>query len=580
MSFISKFVSSLCYQIDLFKFSFFIDFFPQKHKLSTKTGTTLSIVIYIFLIMMFFNSDFIKKKNPKVTTEFINFQSRPTINFNKSNFQIAFGIFDNYAKNYEINESIFRFDVFFNTIGVDKFNNPKNTSEKRTFHSCTESDLPDFQLSKGKRGIYCLDNMSIELTGYLNEKITQSLILNVFRCKNSSSFNNCQTEDEINDFLQYKYVVLIYYEYGVDSSNFEKPLFIYETMDYMLLDSTIFKKKSYYFRNLQLETDSDPIFDGKSIQQGFNVEKSFIDSSRISQESPLLFDIQIMASSQIQKTKRIYQKFQEILAYLGAFLSLFMFIANIFLNMKNKFDVFIFILKRVMCQTIFEKSKPVESSREKNAFDFSFPCPQHSIDNTKAINSFDKDTSKIERNHHDYGYKTKGPKMKININDESIRNLKGERNIAEHHLNKLDLIQCNQEAMPFGISFLKHIKIKFYSLFFQKKLTDEEKNYLQAKKQIYPMIELPFIINKLMEIEHLKEIIFSSAQKKMFNLINKPLMRLPLYKGFNDSLEICNEEQKQQEIQNVIKYYQNFYSYQDLSKKDKKLFGLLNINVI
>ena len=54
------------------------------------------------------------------------------------------------------------------------------------------------------------------------------------------------------------------------------------------------------------------------------------------------------------------------------------------------------------------------------------------------------------------------------------------------------------------------MNFKFYSLFFQKKLTDEEKNYLQAKKQIYPMIELPFIINKLMEIEHLKEIIFSS----------------------------------------------------------------------
>ena len=58
-----------------------------------------------------------------------------------------------------------------------------------------------------------------------------------------------------------------------------------------------------------METDSDPIFDGTSIEQGFNVEKSFIDSSQINEESPLLFDIQIMASAQIQKTKRIYQKF-------------------------------------------------------------------------------------------------------------------------------------------------------------------------------------------------------------------------------------------------------------------------------
>lgn len=581
MAFFSKLLESVFYQIDLFKFTFFIEFLPHKHKLSTKTGVGLSVLIYVFLIILFFNSDFIKKKNPKVTTDFITFEKRPAIHFNKSNFQIGFGVFDNNASNFEINETIFNFEVFFNIYGVDELNNSININEIRPFHICTENEFPDLQLIKGIRGIYCLDNISMEIKGYLNEKIAQSLIIDVFKCKNSSSFNNCESEDEINNFLQYKYVVLIYYEYGVDASNFEKPLVVYKTIDYMLLDSMNFKKKSYFIRNLQMETDSDPIFDGTSIEQGFNVEKSFIDSSQINKNSSLIFDIQIMASAQIQKTKRIYQKFQEILAYLGAFLSLFMFIANIFLSMKNKFDIIVFLLKRTMCQTNKQKTnQPHNTFGEKNAIDFSSLNAQQTVEKKEQfINSFDISTSK--RNNKDYDYETKGPKMKINIDDESIiRNLKKEENINQHHLDKLSLTQSNQRAKPFEINFLKHIKILFYSFFSKKKLKDEETNYLEAKTQIYPIIQLPFIINKLMEIEHLKEIIFSPVQKKMFNLINKPLMKFPSYKGFNDCLEICTETQKQQEIQKAIEYYQNFYSFQDLSKKDKKLFELLNINVI
>ena len=114
-------------------------------------------------------------------------------------------------------------------------------------------------------------------------------------------------------------------------------------------------------------------------------------------------------------------------------------------------------------------------------------------------------------------HKSKGPKLKENNSEQSnLKFNKEEENYTD--LAKLALAADSQKTMTFKTNFLNYLKIFCLSLFCSGKLKEEDKNYLQAENQVHSMIQLQFILNKLMEIENIKEILFTPVQKKMFNL--------------------------------------------------------------
>lgn len=574
---ISAFIS---YQIDLFKIPFSFTFSPNTSKLSTKTGLFLSIFIYIFVILMFFRSDYYLKTNPSVTVDVSPIQNRKSLYFDQSNLEIAFGIFNKNGTMYPIDETIFKLYALIGNFSIDGNKSREYKENLKKIHKCDSNDFPLLHINPENLAFdhgYCLDDKAFKLEGFLTETNTISFYINIEKCKNSTDSMLCKSEEDINNYFQYKYLGIIHSEHRVNNTNYEKPLSLNTREEYFLIDAKAFKKTTTFLRKIEYVTDTNFLFDESgNIDIGYNVEKTTNDWSAANSDSALIAQFQFLASKELQKTKRVYQNVPALLASLGAIFNVLRFFASILIGFKEKFDIMNSVLKKIICFKD-EKDRNAQSAGVQSFQDSKDPLNiiDYKIENERnVVRSFEIS------NFKDKIKKTfKGPKLKNCEIDQKKETKCSTQHLEEDTTMNLKLCVDLQKTHDLKINFFSYLKNKILILLSPERLNEEDKIVNELEGEYDNFIQIPSILSKLIELENLKEILLTKNQKKMFNLLNKPQMAFPFYDNFNQYNLIKNEANKQKELQEIIFYYENLCTFHDIDQIDKKLMKLLNIKI-
>ena len=302
-------LNKLFYVLDLFKSPFFFTYSADHNKLNTKTGIMLSLGIYVFMVIMLFQSDFYQKTNPTVVSETIALKNREKISFNHSNFEFSFGIFDSNGHDYPIDYSIFNVQVYTTTTFMTENQTKKFIYETKKIHVCTDQDFTINTAvisNSGFKTVYCLDDLNFEIEGFITSGSTKEFNLMLFRCDNATSDNKCKSAEEIDLFFQYKVFGVHYLDYAVKNENYEKPIHNIEKEEYMLINSNAFKRLIITIKKLQF-FNVDSLFDFRSegglTEEVFMTDKIMMDAGGSLINSSRIAQIQFLSSTSLQKTK-------------------------------------------------------------------------------------------------------------------------------------------------------------------------------------------------------------------------------------------------------------------------------------
>ena len=171
-------LKEILFSLDLFKTPFTFTFSEKHSKLDSKTGILFSLIIYIFMMLMFFQSDYYHKTNPKVISQTIPWAKTEKMTFNKDNFILTVGIVNIWGEESFLDPSIGKFKVEYVDVNVD-LNLTKNiTYNEKKIHHCNFTDFTKDEFNMTKVGYFhftCLDDLNFEIEGFLNQPSSKML---------------------------------------------------------------------------------------------------------------------------------------------------------------------------------------------------------------------------------------------------------------------------------------------------------------------------------------------------------------------------------------------------------------------
>ncbi len=258
----------------------------------------------------------------------------------------------------------------------------------------------------------------------------------------------------------------------------------------------------------------------------------------------LIHEFFFIADSSTQIMTRRYQKIQDLLAILGGISSTYILFSRILLSNYTKFLLVTNVLNHLF---IFEqpkkglKTKKIKRIKSKNKF------KQEKIEiNPKSIEESSSKTNPKEE------LKSSENKQ----NEIEYNGIKSQGEITSSYVNKkiqYDLSpklekSLNSEKKP-STNLEKREKQQFFSYFryllyqikkvFHIRLKKKEQFIDTSLQKFYSEMEILRILKKLNEIDKLKTVIFDTPQKKIFDLLPQPLIKL--------------HDKKDQETQNQTK---------------------------
>lgn len=347
---------SLLYEIDFFKTPFYFIINAKRNKISTRLGSIFSLIIIIVLAYTFFSSDMILKRNPSVISQTKTVDIRPKFEFDKTNFQINFQIFDKQFKSYPINPSIFKIYVKVVHFSYNKQNE-------------IELKLSDIDYSQCDNNIglltYCIQS-PIVIEGYPYHGFNGSFfVLDVMMCDKNST-NNCESDEILQNFFIDKGIFINYTNNNFDFDDYESPIHISSTSDNVWLDFNTSKYLNVFIKKTQFYDDYSPIFGSPILTETFERDYSYIDFSKgiaVNRSMGALAEIFIWPSNTIQQHRRTYQKIDKVLGSLAGVFNLSVFIMFWLVGIQNYLKI-----NKFMIENLYEIEEDCNEKKKKKLF--------------------------------------------------------------------------------------------------------------------------------------------------------------------------------------------------------------------
>ena len=320
MSFFSKIFPRIFYELDLFKTPLFI-FIDKNQKASTTLGSLMSVLIIVFLISSFLNSNMYLRINPFVIDSIAPQTHRSLINLDNTNFSLAMSLNNEDGTNF-INPTMFTFNLRLRTLETveGKIGYQETNYDQKIMKPCTKEYFqgnPSMFVDLALQDAMCLENSTLHLEGYWDEKKLIYIKIWLNKCQNrTDSEIICKSDDIIQNFLMGNYFGVYYQDFSFDLKNYSNPLKKNYKYDYQ--QGSIFYQK--YYLTLDFE----------------NVA-----------EDGMLNTILIYASNNKQATMRKYQKFTELLANIGGTAKALMMIGLLFFKYQAKLNVMRIVMNKL-----------------------------------------------------------------------------------------------------------------------------------------------------------------------------------------------------------------------------------------
>lgn len=482
---------------------FFLDFFSitpsnritfrNKSNFSTKLGIFASWTVILLTLLTFFNfgANMMYHKDPKsvfsqmVISDPDNFELHPEKMF------FAFGLQDlrNKSQHY-IDETIYSIQLIKRTkVGSNISNQYINASR------CDIGQVPDIDDLKGyyKRNnvnnLYCIKNYSEimpELKSTWDGPLYKNILINVMGCKNTSSKSECKPIDVINSYLNSANFAIYMTNMAIDANNYEKPITFYGKQIYTPISATTLTYIEMMFNHLEFYSDDGFLFDNIQEIKAVN----FASHRQILTFNPSL-NVQIdMKLDKIKNTyKRKYDTLQEVAANIGGVIQALMIIMKILVLPLAEMDF-----------------------RQKLAnYLFNFDC---------------KDIEEIKENIEKDKYSnTKLKRINIKPNNPRIAMLKNEKAVilsSSENIESAKVLKSEKNEGKVEITYWEYI---FSCL--KSKIVEIKTNLIKkGLQQVDTSLDITYIMNKIVELDKIKGIIFDKNQLNLFEYIPKPVISL------------------------------------------------------
>ena len=314
---------------DIFRFPLTLSL-NQKEKTSTYTGKVITVLIICYILYSSIVSDMVNKTNADTLIQDLIQTSRPYMTLSKENFSMAIGI-ANVNNNFYSDETIFSLSAI-----IYHRNNNDNSVNQSTIQLqlCTENDFienpSDFD-SLGLNGTFCLPDEAIQVGGYWDEETIDYFYIQLTTCQNSTdSPIICQSQEDINAYLQNNYIDIYLTDNYIDASNYLSPISSNLRLYYQQIDPNLVKSLNLDMMNSKIETNDGFFFDSIHLLDTSRNGDLAYDTALL-EGSNCLYYFTIYSSNLQTEVTRNYQKIQTLIAQLGGICN-FIFLLGFFVS--------------------------------------------------------------------------------------------------------------------------------------------------------------------------------------------------------------------------------------------------------
>ena len=180
-----------------------------KKNYSTRLGSLMSFLIWLFIAISFFQSDFFLKEHPHMSSQSIVGSARPYLRFDKSNMTFFIRV-TNDNSTADVDPTYFSIIIY--NIFVNNTSHNVITVDKKETKVCDEKDFdnPQFFKDYGLTNATCAaENQTFESGGYWTEPLVSYVRLLMAPCKNSSDSEIvCKSQEQIKQYFKNRYFFL------------------------------------------------------------------------------------------------------------------------------------------------------------------------------------------------------------------------------------------------------------------------------------------------------------------------------------------------------------------------------------
>ena len=506
-------------KIDLFSSPPFL-YYNGNRKHSSALGIFLSLGIMVFLIYEFFHSEFFSKTSPYVIVETMQDNTIRSLTFNENN-PFLLSVADPSTLQKLVDPTIFSFQAVY----MDNY-----VPAIKEIEPCTKDDLPtiDEQTfdSLNASQLYCIKNSSFSLAGGADQLVLNLLEINLFPCNNSTSQVTCKSPEEINNFFKNKQMALGWLTSQFNSHNYQNPF----TKGYQLgnnyVDPDFIKSNTLYLKTAQVVTDDGWFFANSNIESSITFDKNLQDFELRKNDTDPLVRWMIMASKDVVRCNRKYQRLPEVLGSLAGLIQSMIIVCLVFTSSDNHITALMQILNSLY---YFEDTAENKKKTQKKPDKYSLQSKEMMSPTTQLDSPIiPVHTTALKKNQSDFKNEKKNEALDQNrINTEADENL----NQKDNPLKDIEMGESKFPAESptkepihkFTFSYFEYLSFVGKKLFCFKK-SKREKLIDKAEKFYRNEIDIVNIVNKLHELDNLELLIFNEDLKILFDHITKPVI--------------------------------------------------------
>ena len=172
---------------------------------------------------------------------------------------------------------------------------------------------------------YCVKpNQNLTIKGHYGDKINgyNTLEFHLIKCENSTENNNhCKSSEEINEYLENTFIVILYVSKNIDHFNFKNPIYSFINSDSFAITTNNVKRYYYFFSKEKYISNNGIIFNSNKAYDLFQYHHTNFDfvekESQSYYSKETLLEINLTCMNLKTEYTRTYIKIQDILSYIG-----------------------------------------------------------------------------------------------------------------------------------------------------------------------------------------------------------------------------------------------------------------------
>ena len=538
--------------------------FKKRQKYSTVIGQMASwILIGIYLaVFMNFGKNMIYRKNPQSIFSQIVTPDPANVNLDKLEFFMALGLQDlrNLSAHY-IDDSIYRVEMVQRT----KING-NITLKNIPIGRCQLENVPDrddlktYYQRNHINHLFCIKNDSQiypELKSTWDGEFYKNVLINIYPCINTTENSNfCRPAEDIQTYLNAANFAIYFTTEAIDPNNFEKPLTSYGKQLYSPISFATLTYIEMLFGHFNFITDVGLLFE---TFETFDSANYLANRQVLSLSSNMVIQIDMKLDKIKTIYTRKYDKIQNVLAEIGGIIKALMLFSNLVvlpfiklnfrLNLAN--SIFTFKIEQT-AQSILKKVKKENDDHlylKSNSLKIQKNITQLEI--TKEVNTENK--SNTEK---------KEPKKK--------KKNRGKSN------DEKSLMRSETEKVQ--ISYTRY----FMNCFSNPTSRKAKKMLKKGLNQIDQVLDISYIMKKLVEIDLLKLLLLNENQHNLFEYIPKPNIGLDIEdeddmeKSLNQRFSVNFSKSQNHKAKQALNSFELIMRQNPKSQIDRKLLNMMS----